>query len=136
MISDEAYRSSTQYRHFSFPSKEELNAQRARANASAQSQLPPEISYLTVDEDIELVDHYVTKLWELCRHFRAKSSVRVPSPLLLPFVDRSQSGRSNEFSSPLLPSQHTINNTSPQPLPNSPLPRFQNRKPVPSTGPL
>ena len=78
MISDEAYRSSTQYRHFSFPSKEKLNAQRARANANAQSRLPPEISYLTVDEDIELIDHYVTKLWELCRHFRAKSAVRVP----------------------------------------------------------
>ena len=78
MISDEAYRSSTQYRHFSFPSKEKLHAQRAKANAHARSQLPPETSYLTVEEEVELVDHYVTKLWELSGHFRAPSSVRVP----------------------------------------------------------
>jgi hypothetical protein len=84
MISDEAYRSSTQYRHFSFPSKEKLRAQREKANAEIASQLPPGTVYLTVDEEAALVDHYVTKLWELSHHFRAASSLRVlPSPRLL-----------------------------------------------------
>jgi hypothetical protein len=78
MISDEAYRSSTQYRNFSFPSKEKLRAQRAKANADAASRLPPGTSYLTVEEEVELVDHYVTKLWELSHRFRAPSSLRVP----------------------------------------------------------
>jgi hypothetical protein len=82
MISDEAYRSSTQYRHFSFPSKEKLRAQREKANAQIASQLPPGTVYLTVDEEAELVDHYITKLWELSHHFRAASSLRVqPSHL-------------------------------------------------------
>lgn len=87
MISDEAYRSSTQYRHFSFPSKEKLYAQRAKANANARSQLPQETSYLTVDEEVELVDHYVTKLWDLCRHFKTPSYVRVFSSLCCPSAD-------------------------------------------------
>jgi hypothetical protein len=70
-----------QYQHFSFPSKEKLHAQRTKANANAQSQLPLETRYLTVEEEVELVDHYVARLWDLCRHFRAPSYVRVPSLL-------------------------------------------------------
>ena len=77
MISDEPYRTSTQYRLFSYSSPDELLAQRTKTNTHSRSQLPPEASYLTVSEEIELVDYYVSKLWGFCRLFKVPSHVKV-----------------------------------------------------------
>lgn len=77
MISDDPYRTSTQYRLFSFPSLTSLQTQRTKTNAQSRSQLPPETPYLTIDEEIELVDYYVSKLWDFCRLFKLPSHVKV-----------------------------------------------------------
>ena len=100
MISDDPYRTSTQYRFFAFASAEDLLAQRTRANSQSRSQLPPDAVYLTVTEEIELIDFYVGKLWDLCRLFKVPSHVKVSFALhiSLTFV-----GNSNKFPSSLLP---------------------------------
>ena len=77
MISDDQYRTSTQYRFFSFASSEALLAKRTKTNAHSHAQLPQETVYLTVDEEVELVDYYVGKLWDLCRLFKVPSHVKV-----------------------------------------------------------
>ena len=82
MISDDQYRTSTQYRFFSFPSPQVLLAKRTKTNAHSRSQLPQEIVYLTVDEEVELVDYYVGRLWDFCRLFKVPSHVKVFIPLL------------------------------------------------------
>ena len=81
MLSDDLYRVSTQYRRFSYASQEDLLRQRAETNAQSRAQLPPETDYLSVTEEIELVDYFVSKLWELCRLFRVPSHVKVRSLL-------------------------------------------------------
>lgn len=78
MISDDAYRTSTQYRLFSYASPQDLLAQRTTTTAQYRSQLPPDSPYLTISEEIELIDYYVSKLWDLCRLFKVPSHVRVP----------------------------------------------------------
>src|SRR5271167_2860253 len=80
MISDDPYRTSSQYRLFSYPSQEDLLAQRSQTNTQSRSQLPPESIYLTVTEEIELIDFYVGKLWHLCRLFKVPSHVKVSHP--------------------------------------------------------
>ena len=77
MISDDQYRTSTQYRLFSFPSAQALLAKRTKTNAHSRAQLPDETVYLTVEEEVELVDYYVGKLWDLCRLFKVPSHVKV-----------------------------------------------------------
>ena len=81
MISDEPYRTSTQYRFFSYASPHELLEQRTKTNEQSRSQLPLGIEYLTISEEIELVDWYVGRLWDLCRHFKVPSHVKVAHPL-------------------------------------------------------
>src|SRR5271154_3719410 len=81
MISDDPYRTSTQYRLFSYPSKEDLLAQRTKTNAQSRAQLPSDATYLSVTEETELIDYYVSRLWDLCRLFRVPSHVRVLPPL-------------------------------------------------------
>jgi hypothetical protein len=78
MISDEPYRTSTQYRLFSFPSQAALLSQRTKTNAQSRSLLPPEASYLTVQEELELVDYYIDKLWGIVNIFKLPSHVKVP----------------------------------------------------------
>ena len=80
MISDDPFRTSTQYRLFSYPSERELLAQRTKTNAHSRTQLPADAPYLTVTEEIELIDYYVSKLWDLCRLFRVLSHVKVLPP--------------------------------------------------------
>lgn len=77
MISDDPYRTSTQYRFFSYASKDDLLAQRTRTNAHSRAQLPADATYLTVTEEIDLIDYYVSRLWDLCRLFGVPSHVRV-----------------------------------------------------------
>ena len=80
MISDDVYRTSTQYRFFSYASPQDLLNQRTKSNAHSRSQLPPDSTYLTVTEEIELIDYYVSKLWDLCRLFKVPSHVKVEPP--------------------------------------------------------
>jgi hypothetical protein len=131
MISDDPYRTSTQYRLFSYASKEDLLAQRTKTNAQSRAQLPSDATYLSVTEETELIDYYVSRLWDLCRLFRVPSHVRVLAPL--PPLSRTKEdeltvGHRNEFPPPLLPTQHTPNNPPQTPHPNNPLPRRKNRK--------
>lgn len=148
MISDDPYRTSTQYRLFSFASPEDLLAQRTRTNTQSTSQLPPDsaTSYLTVTEEIELIDFYVGKLWDLCRLFKVPSHVKVPplplfshspSPFMSPFfallprnlcLTTPFVGNSNILPPPLLPPLPPFNNPPKTPNPNNSIPRLQNRK--------
>src|SRR5436190_18397772 len=134
MISDEPYRTSTQYRLFSYASPKDLFAQRSKANSHSRSQLSPDSTYLTVSEEIELIDYYVSKLWDLCRLFKVPSHVKVLLPLLLPeFTRVLPTGRCNKLPTPLLLTQHPINNASQISHPNSFIPRCKNRKCLHST---
>jgi cyclin H len=81
MISDDPYRASTQYRLFSYPSPQDLLTQRTKTNGQSLSQLPTDSTYLSVTEEVELVDYYVDRLWDLCRLFQVPSHVRVSSTL-------------------------------------------------------
>jgi hypothetical protein len=77
MISDEPYRTSTQYRLFSFPSQASLLSQRTKANARSRALLPADASYLTLHEEVELVDYYIDKLWGIVNIFNLPSHVKV-----------------------------------------------------------
>jgi hypothetical protein len=77
MISDTPYRTSTQYRFFSYASADDLLSQRTKANSASRDQLPPETDSLSVTEEIELVNYYVSRLWDFCRLFKVPSHVKV-----------------------------------------------------------
>ena len=129
MISDDSYRTSTQYKLFSYPSKQDLLVQRTKTNEQSRAQLSSDTTYLTVTEETELIDYYVSRLWDLCRLFRVPSHVRVPPqtpPTWRTLVDKL--GHRNKFPPSLLPTQHTPNNPPQTPHPNNPLPRRKNRK--------
>ena len=81
MISDDAYRTSTQYRLFSFPSRDSLLSQRTKTNAHSRSLVPSQTPYLTVQEEVELVDYYIDKLWGIVNIFKLSSHVKVATPL-------------------------------------------------------
>src|SRR5579862_357084 len=101
MISDVPYRTSTQYRLFSFPSKESLHLHRSQNTQKSAAQLPPGTNYLTTEEESEIVDFYVGRLWNFCGLFKVSSNVKVNNPSIrskLTYV-----GRRNSFPSPILP---------------------------------
>ena len=124
MISDDPYRTSTQYRLFSYPSPQDLLAQRTKTNVLPLSQLPADSTYLSVAEEIELVDYYVGRLWDLCRLFKVPSHVKVFYLLCL----SNDAGHSNKLSPPLLPPQHPSHNTPKAPDSHSIISRRKNRK--------
>src|SRR5271169_4598854 len=83
MLSDAVYRTSSQYRLFSFPSPEALSTHRQRNILKSAKQLSgsdSSVEYLTSDEEIELVDYYVSKLWDFCRLFKVSSQIKVSTP--------------------------------------------------------
>ena len=77
MISDVPYRTSTQYRLFSYPSREALLSQRSQNTQKSAAQLPSGTVYLTAEEEQELVDFYVGRLWNFCGLFKVPSNVKV-----------------------------------------------------------
>ena len=87
MISDEPYRTSSQYKKFSYPSKEALYEQRAQNTRKSAAQLSSAsgsggsvtTAYLTTEEEAELVDFYIGRLWNFCGLFKVSSNVKVIS---------------------------------------------------------
>jgi predicted protein tyrosine phosphatase len=75
MLSDEVYRTCSQYRLFSFASEEVLGEHRKKNTENAGR--VGDVDYLTPQEAVELVDYYVSKLWDFCHLFKVSSQVKV-----------------------------------------------------------